>query len=367
MKNIKDIVVIVSISVFIVGLTFASLLIPDKDISESERRNLKQIPELSLSSVMSGKYMNNFEEYTLDQFPAREEFRRLKAFTAFSVMQKKDNNNIYIADGYVSKIDYPLNLDSVNYAAERFRYVYNKYISDNNCSVYFSVVPDKNFFLADKYGYPHIDYSELTATFIEKMDFASYIDIFPTLDIDDYYKTDTHWRQEMIYNTARVICEGMNVPYADYDEYKICESDYGFYGVYYGQVALSLNSEKFCYAESPLFDSISVFDYEKNTDIPMVDKNKLKETDQYEAFLGGSSALITITNENYATDRELVIFRDSFGSSISSYFAAGYRKIYLADIRYIQPERIGNFIDFKDKDVLFLYSTSVLNNSKTIK
>ena len=29
--------------------------------------------------------------------------------------------------------------------------------------------------------------------------------------------------------------------------------------------------------------------------------------------------------------------------------------------------RIGNYIDFKDQDVLFLYSTSVLNHSETLK
>lgn len=35
------------------------------------------------------------------------------------------------------------------------------------------------------------------------------------------------------------------------------------------------------------------------------------------------------------------------------------------DIRYISSGMLGRFIDFAGKDVLFLYSTSVLNNPGT--
>ncbi len=41
------------------------------------------------------------------------------------------------------------------------------------------------------------------------MDYANYIDITKTLDITDYYKTDTHWRQEKLPETAAVLAESM--------------------------------------------------------------------------------------------------------------------------------------------------------------
>ena len=47
--------------------------------------------------------------------------------------------------------------------------------------------------------------------------------------------------------------------------------------------------------------------------------------------------------------------------------AEGYASITLVDIRYISPQMLGQFISFTNQDVLFLYSTSVLNNSETIK
>ena len=39
--------------------------------------------------------------------------------------------------------------------------------------------------------------------------------------------------------------------------------------------------------------------------------------DPYSVFLSGSKSLLTITNPSADTDRELVIFRDSFASSLA--------------------------------------------------
>ena len=61
------------------------------------------------------------------------------------------------------------------------------------------------------------------------------------------------------------------------------------------------------------------------------------------------------------------MFRDSFGSSLVPLLAEGYARITLVDIRYIASERLGTWLTFSDQDVLFLYSTPVLNNSETLK
>ena len=60
------------------------------------------------------------------------------------------------------------------------------------------------------------------------------------------------------------------------------------------------------------------------------------------------------------------IFRDSFGSSIAPLLSEGYAKITLVDIRYLRADLLERFIEFKNQDVLFLYSTSVLNHSETL-
>ena len=83
--------------------------------------------------------------------------------------------------------------------------------------------------------------------------------------------------------------------------------------------------------------------------------------------MNGADALIEITNPNSKTDKELILFRDSFGSSLAPLLTDGYAKITLVDIRYIQSSMIGNFIEFDDQDVLFIYSTLLLNSSLALK
>ena len=57
------------------------------------------------------------------------------------------------------------------------------------------------------------------------------------------------------------------------------------------------------------------------------------------------------------------MFRDSFGSSIAPLLVENYKKIILIDLRYISSKILGSYIEFKDQDVLFLYSTVVLNQN----
>ena len=63
------------------------------------------------------------------------------------------------------------------------------------------------------------------------------------------------------------------------------------------------------------------------------------------------------------TNKELLLFRDSFGSSIAPLLVENYSKITLIDLRYISSMILDKYIDFKEQDVLFLYSTVVLNQN----
>ena len=44
-----------------------------------------------------------------------------------------------------------------------------------------------------------------------------------------------------------------------------------------------------------------------------------------------------------------------------------YAKVTVVDIRYIRIDILERFVEFKDQDVLMLYSTLVLNNSNAIQ
>ena len=92
---------------------------PQEDISQSERRKLARFPQVTAQSVLSGRFADEFEDYTLDQFPVRDGFRMLKALSSKYMLFQLDNNDIYILDGYASKHEYVLNESSVMSAGEK--------------------------------------------------------------------------------------------------------------------------------------------------------------------------------------------------------------------------------------------------------
>ena len=335
------------------------------DFSDSERRELAQLPELSWDTVLSGEYMEEFESYSVDQFPMRDALRSLKAFFVFDVFRQRDNNGIYLKDGYASKLEYPLQEGSLDRAADRFSYIYDKYLAGTQTRVYFSIVPDKNYFLAKEGGYPALDYDLLMDRIKEKTGFMTYIDLTETLTLQNYYRTDTHWRQETLIPAAQKLAAGMDVGLTGEYEMKILEQP--FYGVYCGQAALPIEPDTLIYLTNETLENCVVSDYENDRTCPVYAMEKVSGKDPYEMFLSGSLPLIAITNPAAETDRELILFRDSFGSSMAPLLVSGYRKITLVDIRYLHPDLLNRYIEFDGQDVLFLYSTLVLNHSETLK
>ena len=94
---------------------------------------------------------------------------------------------------------------------------------------------------------------------------------------------------------------------------------------------------------------------------------KLDSRDQYDIFLSGTQSLLRIDNPTAETDRELIVFRDSFGSSLVPLLVQDYKTVTLVDIRYLNSDFLGNYLEFNGQDVLFLYSTLVLNNSTSLR
>lgn len=364
-EKVKNKITVLSMAAFFLFFFVWCLGKPADAISDSERRPLASRPSISISGLMSGKFMQDFESYATDQFPLRNGFRALKSFMAFSVLRQGDVGGIYMAEGYASKLEYPMKTASLDNAAARFENIRSRYLDGRDVNIYLSIIPDKNYFLAEANGYPAMDYGAFVSYLQEKTGDMRYIDIFDCLELSDYYKTDTHWRQEKILDVAGRLAEGMGVTLSG--EYTVRLLDHPFYGVYYGQSALPLAAEQIYYLENDILDSCSVYDYETDTEGGVYDMEKAVGKDPYEIFLAGPKSLLRIQSAKASTDRKLIIFRDSFGSSIAPLLFESYAEVTLIDIRYLSSQLLGNYVEFDNCDVLFLYSTLVLNNSETMK
>ena len=348
------------------GLTLTAWLRPAGEMSQAERRPLAQMPEFSLSALESGQFREKFEDYSLDQFPFRDGFRTLKSLFHTQVLGMKDNNGIYLTDGIAVKQEYPLNETSLESAIRKFDTIHENLLGESRC--FFAVVPDKGYYLAESSGHLAMDYDTLYAKLEAGLPWAVQIDLRQALTAGDYYRTDTHWRQECLLPAATVICDALGVTAPEGEDYSRIQSERPFYGVYYGQAALPMEPDTLTWLESETLRQCAVYDYETGKTGAVYDTAKLTESrDPYDVFLSGARALLTIEKPNAKTDRELIVFRDSFGSSMVPLLLEDYAKVTLVDIRYVSSAKLDSFLDFHGQDVLFLYSTLLLNNSAAIK
>ena len=365
MKKAKFISIILVFCILIGGASLWLVFKEDGEISEWERRKLQQFPEFSYETLMNGKFMSQFESYVNDQFPLRDTFRRIKARVLFDVFNQKDNNGIYIAEGFASEYDGNITDDQIAVFNDKVNALYENYIDGTDCKVYYSIVPDKNYFLAEKNGYPVYDYDYVYSQINKGMNSnISEIVIRDKLSIDDYYFTDTHWKQESIVDIANYIRKqfGMSA-INDYES----SSAGDFYGVYYGQSALDLEPDEIIYLENEQIKASEAYLYENNKTVPVYNLEKLEAIDHYDIYLSGAVSLIKITNPMGDENKKLVVFRDSFGSSLTPLLMSGYSEIIVIDTRYINPVMMSRYVEFTNQDVLFLYSTIMVNSSHLFK
>ena len=344
-------------------LAVSAWYLPDRDLSEAERRPLAQKPEMTVQSLLSGSFMEKFEDYSLDQFPLRDGFRTVKSLFHSYVLGQKDNNGIYLENGFAVKQEYPLNEASIDHAVDRFTALYEKYLTDSDC--YMVIVPDKNYYFAEDTGHLALDYDRFYDRFREELPWAQQIDLRDVLKRGCYYRTDTHWRQEALAMAADTICKAMGVSRQKDPHAVLTHQD--FYGVYYGQSALPLLPDSILLMENEVIQNCTVYDHESGKTTGIYDMEKLGGKDPYEVYLSGPRSLLTITNPAGQPGKELIVFRDSFGSAMVPLLLADYETVTVVDIRYIQMDVLDRFVDFHGQDVLLLYSTLVLNNSETIK
>ncbi len=370
-EKTKNIVVTLIFVFTLTSLLLLNLIVKDKDISISERRSLQKFPNISVANVLDGKFSDKFESYAMDQMPFRDGIRSIKTFVKLDVLKQKDNNGLFALDNVIYKSIYPLNEKSVLNVSSKINNIYDKYLTENN-NIYYMIVPDKSFYLDDNSFYLKIDYGKLEKIMNDNINSnIRYIDILEGLEnIDSYYNTDVHWRQDKIVSSGTLdkIITALDIE--DRIKTKFVKKTYkNFYGTYYGQLGKNIAPDNIDYLTNDIIENAKTYNYEKN-EVAKVYDISLADTslDKYDLFLSGATPIIEIRNEMATDGKELVMFRDSFGSSLAPLLIEAYSKITLVDTRYISTDLIGQYIKFnKNQDILFEYSTLVINESSTLK
>jgi len=109
----KNKILTITFSIFIASIFIINLVTPDQELSYTERRYLKKLPDINITNLIDGTITNNFESYALDHFIFRDNLRSLKSYINLFVLKKQDNNELYYKDNHIFKIEYPLKENKV--------------------------------------------------------------------------------------------------------------------------------------------------------------------------------------------------------------------------------------------------------------
>ena len=364
----KNKIVTISFLVIVFGVFIANLAKPAQELSFGERRRLAQLPALTVETVFNAKYMQDFDKYAADQFIGREEFRGIKTFVDRNVMRKSDTNRLFQVDGAIYSIEYPMRENKVLYMCQRLGALYSRYLQ--GMKVYFSIVPDKNYYLPDDGAYLKMDYPALEADMLAHMpEGVTYVDMFGVLVPENYYNSDGHWRQDTLKPVVDAIYNALgNDTVFDPASYE--HQEYApFYGAYYGQLAGMAKPDTITWLENDVTRDAAVtsLSHPGKEDLPVYYTEGLGGMDSYDVYLHGAQPLMILDNPHNTSGRELILFRDSYGSSLAPLLLEGYSRITLVDLRYITQDLLAEYVAFEDQDVLLMFSSTIINNSDIIR
>ena len=369
----KNLIRIVTLAIFVLVLVvcdIALLVHHDKPFSQRENRVLQQAPELTASSLVSGKYMTEVEDFISDQFFLRDGWISYK-LGADKLLGKKESNGIYLGkNGYLiedasgpRQPNFDENLAAIADFADKY---------SSSAKVMMSVIPNAVSVCSQLLpaGAPVNDQREVIAQIQEGVgDHLEYVDLYDELrshnNEDIYYKSDHHWTSQ----GAKYAFEAMK-PVLDLEEEDPGYTEYIVTDDFSGTLASSSGA-------ADVKDPISI--YVPNSDleyvVEYVGENMKKATifdsaaldggSKYEVFFGGNYPLIKIrtTAEN---KRNLLVIKDSYANAFMQFLLPYYGTIYMVDPRYYSDD-IDNLITTGEiTDILFLYNVNTFAEDNSI-
>lgn len=360
----------------ILALTIGFFTAHKQDFSENENRYLAKLPSPGWEDIKSGAYMQELSDYASDHFLFRDFFIGLKT-KAETALGRKEINGVYIAeDGYlIEEYKRAENTERIAGILKSFA----QELEGRELRLRLMLVPTAVYVYEDK----------LPAFVPEQVQMRNQMEtanaIYEAAGIEPidcsqalleckngdalYYRTDHHWTTRGAYAGYRVFCENMEfepVPLTAMAAETVTED---FRGTIYSKTGdYSRKGDRITIYTNPTDRlTVSYIDTGEVTD-SLYNLAYAERKDKYSLFLDNLHTLIEITNETAASDRELVLIKDSYANSMVPYLAHHYKKIYVFDTRYYKQ---GPSAFIKEHpgvtDVLILYNMNTLDSDLGIR
>jgi len=340
-------------------LFILNILVPSPEILVSERRVPVRLPAMNVSSVMSGAFMKQFETYAADHFVFRDAFRGINTVLIFDIYRQNDKSGLYRSSEVGLGQFYHIDEVAFNETSMRIKGVAESF-DEHDMNIYYSIIPDKSVF-AERY-FPGFNLEAAEGIIHDVLGGYEYIRLIDDLNAECYYRTDLHWDQTKITGIASTLLSGMGVEYKQTGHQVVTVGE--FHGVYAGQYVLPYPQDIMTY-----FDITGIevsYLNERTLEFESGyahEPSRISGVDPYDIFLRGPQPLVVIENKNAPTTRELYVFRDSYGSSLTPLFSDAYSRVIIIDLRYIHQSILEQFIDFvPGSDILFIFGAQIFNS-----
>ena len=377
MKQERKISIVISALFAAFVLTFSVLffILPDKQVSDTERRSLTQSPDLTWKTLTDGTFSDRVNEYFNDQFPLRETFLGIKAFFERTLL-KRENNGVLIGDGGQLAVRLFRATDGKIRTDENGDLVSTPYTDkfyESNVEVQMKALRDLQTALAEKgvplyvilpprtvdvacsaLSYPDENSDSLISSVRENAagleHFIDMYDIYRArYDNGEYvyYKTDHHWTTLGAYYAYAELCKAMGKAPKSRDEFTVHTAAEDFIGTTAAKAGL-LGAEgdviEYWTANDRSNTSVSVQitnnvkGENKTSGDTLFDLSFVDGYDKYGLFLSGTNAYTEIRHNTKQGYGKALLLKDSFGHSLAPFLACEYDMtvLNLADLSKMQ-------------------------------
>ena len=179
-----------------------------------------------------------------------------------------------------------------------------------------------------------------------------------------FYATDHHWNDRGVYLAYLAFCRDRGLEPAG--EESFARAEYGpFYGTTFSRSAYPFVKGDTLVCLEPAAHVEMAADGKETSD-HLIFPEKAESYDGYEVFLDGNHGILTITNPE-GERGTLMVFRDSFASSLLPYLCMHYRRVIAVDARYY-PKTFRQAIAEAGEveEILYVYSLDSLANDTSL-
>lgn len=356
----------VSAIIFIIFILFFACgfwILPDREFSDMENRNLTTLPKFTVKSFLEGDFTSSFEEYMSDQMILKDTLVSFKVDTVKTMGQKLVNGVFFGEDGYLIQQycmpDEQLedNLDEIKNFADSVSVPVTLLMVPNASEIY----PEKLPPLTECYSQ-----SAVIARIEERLgDSLQFVDATDNLlahkDEALFFKTDHHWNMKGAYYGYQVLCQALGVEEKELSDYQETIGSTTFYGSLYSKAPSAFQ----------IPDTLTIFEnatgnYRVNyvqegvTTEDLYARENLEIKDKYTVFLDGNHPYITI-DSNAGLDENVLVIKDSYAHDMLPFLADTYAHLYVLDLRYFHND-LSRFMEENEIDrVIMIHNVDFIS------